>query len=153
MTNTVARWLVVLLAVLLLSQALSAKASGAATPRTMIEHVTGKPVRVDCKGRFDYAGMAFYEASTVWIHVSICVVLRDNPSAFSLGAALYVIGHEATHMLGIYDESEAACGGLRLVEPLARQFYNVTSKRDIKQLVAGARWIHSHEPAQYHRFC
>lgn len=162
MTDTVVRWAVVLLAIIALSQSLSAKASGAATPRSMIERVAGKPVRVDCKGKIELdhvkdmsvLGVAFIEQSEVWLHVDICRILKSSDDAWEIGVALYVVAHEAAHITGIWDESVASCWGLELARVLAWEFYGYGYNTKQSRLVEkGARYLHSFEPAQYHRFC
>lgn len=134
---------------------MTADHAAAAEPRTLVERAAGRTAEVACVPAELLAtdGWALYGGPTVLLRQHWCDTLATGRSVFQLGAALYLIGHEAAHVSGIVDESAAACFGLSWVTRLAAEYYGLRRAWHRVTLMRGARWLHSLEPEDYHRGC
>lgn len=158
------RW-VTLLA---LAAALAAPAASAATATEVASYVSHRsPIDVQCSPAAEWEGLtssAGLPASTsglTWPNAGkvrfapwVCQALDAGTKDPRLGAALNIVAHESSHLLGVTDESVAACWGLLWSYELAWKFYNVPFFSPASfQVGQSAAAVHKLLPPNYHQVC
>lgn len=158
------RW-VTLLA---LAAALAAPAAIAATATDVAAYVSHRsPTDVQCSPAAEWqtltasagvspsaSGLTWPIAGRVRFAPWVCAALDAGTASPQLGAALNIVAHESAHLLGVRDESVAACWGLVWSYELAWKFYNVPYfTAESWRIGQSALAVHRTLPADYHRVC
>lgn len=163
------------MAALLAASAVAAPAGFVRAPKLepAASSVAGKPVRVWCAtstGRWQDASRAhgglsdaagYVEsigARDAYLSPQTCGLLhaylnKRNVDEYDYAYRLLVLAHEAEHLRGISDESEADCSALRAMPTMIRRFFKPRVGFMVHDLMAYAWDLHDRRPPAYTRLC
>lgn len=120
--------------------------------------LAGKPVSVQCSQDNTVRGVAGAGSvdgiggSTMYLARIVCdaLLLRVRNPDWALG--LVTIAHEAEHLKGVVDESEADCNALKVAAKVGIVYYRLTRKQ-LHKIMDRAWAQHRQQSAKYTRLC
>lgn len=119
----------------------------------------GKPVSVFCGPSAEWSGYTpVAGGNEIWLAQRGCAMLgrrlvEREANSDELAWYLLTVAHEAQHVRGTTDESQADCDGLRLLPSLASRFFGFKTWRARHDLMAFAWAGHRRQPAVFTRLC